>query len=301
MLSFKPISPQDYNQLFPIIEQTAEPICDICFSNMYGWAVRYNTSWTIAGTQTLVIRFTRPGRSTPPYLCPFCNDNESWSLAINQLSADAHEGGYPLHFMGVTEGCRNRLELLHPGRFAFSYKDGFQDYLYRTADLAELRGKKYQPKRNHINKFKSLYPEAQYQAISPADTEQIGRFADFWLSTHPDPTEDLHYENRVIHRLLEHYAELHLYGGFITLNQEVIAFTLGAPITPNVLDVQIEKARPDIEGAYTMINNCFAASLVQKYEFLNREEDLGLPGLRQAKQSYKPVRLLAKGSAVEID
>ena len=90
--------------------------------------------------------------------------------------------------------------------------------------------------------------------------------------------------------------ELGLRGGLLRVNGEIVAFTIGEPVNEDTFVVHIEKAFPEIQGAYPMINQQFVTNACQEYQYINREEDTGAPGLRKAKQSYRPVFMVDKGS-----
>ena len=301
MTPFRLIDVADRPTLFPYIDYAAEPICDISFANLYGWALRYETAWAIGGTQTLVIRFRSPRRSHPVYLCPFCCNDNSWTKTIEELMEISEQEDYPLVFMGVTPGCKERLERLFPNEFVHIQDDDYIDYVYLRDKLARLNGKKLQPKRNHINRFVAKYPNYRYRPITTGDLGRVALFADAWLE-HAEETEgadsSLHMERRVIQRFLDNYEPLGMTGGLVEIDGEIVAFTLGSPITREVYDVHIEKARYDIDGAYTIINREFARSIPEQYIYVNREEDLGLPGLRQAKESYHPDIRLVKHTCI---
>ena len=98
---------------------------------------------------------------------------------------------------------------------------------------------------------------------------------------------------------LHHFDSLGLIGGGLRVDNEIIAFSFGAPINHNTFGVHVEKADVNFDGAYTVINQEFASHLPEQYTYVNREEDLGIPGLRQAKLSYQPTILLEKSAAIK--
>lgn len=118
-----------------------------------------------------------------------------------------------------------------------------------------------------------------------------------WLEQH-GAEEDEAIEREVIRCFLRDFTALGLSGGLLRVGGEVVAFTLGSPINATTFDVHIEKANRDYDGAYTMINKCFASTIPEQYTYVNREEDLGIEGLRKAKLSYKPELVLPKIAAV---
>ena len=111
--------------------------------------------------------------------------------------------------------------------------------------------------------------------------------------------ENIRNERRALTYALHHFEELDLTGAVISVDGKIAAFTFGAPISHNTFGVHYEKADINIDGIYSAINQEFASHLPEQYIYLNREEDLGIPGLRQAKLSYHPVLLLEKTKAIK--
>lgn len=294
---FRPITIEDRTQIFNNIYQCADPICDLSFANLFAWSLVYDTQWAIGGQHTLVIRFRSSRREHPIFLCPFCSCDNSWTEAVAQLQDLAQREGYPLVFMGITPRSQEKLERLYRGQFQFIQDEAYCDYIYLREKLATLAGKKLQPKRNHINRFLKSYPNYEFRKVTPDDLPRIGAFADLWLEQ-SDRSENLIYENQVIHRMLDYYEALELLGGVLLVDDQIVAFSLASPITSDTYDIHIEKALSSVEGAYTMVNREMARLIPESYLYLNREEDLGLAGLRQAKESYQPELKLLKQTAI---
>ena len=189
-----------------------------------------------------------------------------------------------------------RIEEWYPGKFNIEYNRDEADYLYEYKTLAELKGKKLHGKRNHINRFEENYPDYIYEAIDEGNYMECVELAYNWeQDNNPEGSEDKQYERAIIETALNNMKELGLKGGLIRVDGRVIAFTLGEPINDKCFVVHFEKAYADIQGAYPMINREFVRRELKGYKYINREEDLGIPGLRHAKTSYQPVRLVDKG------
>ena len=166
-------------------------------------------------------------------------------------------------------------------------------------DLAELKGKHYQPKRNHVNKFRKEY-RYNYEPLTPDLIPVCLQFESEWCMKHGYiENENIRNERRALTYALHHFEELDLTGAVISVDGKIAAFTFGAPISHNTFGVHYEKADINIDGIYSAINQEFASHLPEQYIYLNREEDLGIPGLRQAKLSYHPVLLLEKTKAIK--
>ncbi len=297
LLQFRPITLGDRETIFPIIYRDDKAICDLSFTNLYGWSERYETSWTLYEKEVLIIRFRSPLRSHPVFLLPYCTQKALWVQAINTLIAYSESEGFPLICMGVTEGCAQSVEESFSQDFQFFWDENYADYIYLRERLVSLSGKKLQSKRNHINKFKKLYPHYEYRPFTADQRELYKEFSDEWAGSNTD-RDGVIEENRMIHRILDASDELQLLGGALFLGNRIVALTLGSPINHNTFDVHVEKADTNIEGAYTMINNEFAKRIPEHYIYINREEDLGITGLRFAKGSYQPEHRLYKGTAL---
>lgn len=268
----------------------------MAFANLYGWAVKYETCYAIAD-DTLFIRFTSPARSHPAFLIPIMRGGGCVDASLDRLKNEAELGDYPLVIMGITPLCREHLEAVSPGAFTFLEDEGNADYIYLRERLVSLSGKSLQSKRNHINKFEKLYPDYSYEPMTKANSAECLAVEQEWLRQHgTEEGEDK--EQEVIQRLFDHFDELALSGGILRVAGRVVAFTLGSPINQTTFGVHIEKADRDYEGSYTMINKLFASTIPEQYVYVNREEDLGLEGLRKAKLSYKPETILQKIAAV---
>ena len=268
----------------------------MAFANLFGWAVKYETCYAIAD-DTLFIRFTSPTRSHPAYLIPIMRGGGCVDASLDRLKNEAELGGYPLVIMGITPLCREHLEAVSPGVFTFLEDEGNADYIYLRERLVSLSGKSLQSKRNHVNKFEKLYPNYSYEPMTKANSAECLAVEQEWLRQHgTEEGEDK--EQEVIQRLFDHFDELGLSGGILRVDGRVVAFTLGSPINETTFGVHIEKADRDYEGSYTMINKLFASTIPEQYVYVNREEDLGLEGLRKAKLSYKPETILQKIAAV---
>ena len=188
------------------------------------------------------------------------------------------------------------LEQIYPGRFAIRYYRDSADYVYETKKLISLSGKKYHGKKNHINKFKKLYPDWSYETISSENVEDCFQMALEWRRQNGcEDDEEKSAEMCVTLNALRLLEELKLRGGLIRAGGKVVAFSIGEPVCDDTMVVHIEKAYADLQGAYPMINQQFLEHEASQYRYVNREEDLGEEGLRQAKESYHPVFLVEKG------
>lgn len=214
---------------------------------------------------------------------------------LEALIKDAEEMGAKLRMLGVCVGMKADIEAAMPGRFTFTEDRDYFDYIYLRTDLATLKGKKFQAKRNHINKFKKQYPDYEYKPLTPDLVPECLKLEEEWCrANNCEEQLALGAERKSMTYALNHMEALGLTGGVLHVNGKIAAFTYGAPINHETWDTCVEKADTGIEGSYAMINYEYANHIDEQYIYVNREEDLGPEGLRKAKLSYQPVILLEK-------
>ena len=271
----------------PILSASDSMACEYSFTTIFMWRKYYHNRIARYG-QYLFVKSSEEGHS---YLLPQGGDLKE---GISILRAYVHGQGHPLVLFGEDEQMKRRLQSLFPGEFIFEPSPEDFDYLYLTADLAGLAGKKYHAKRNHISAFSAKY-DWSYERICERNLSEVEEMAREWCRQRGNcEDKGLRSENCAIREALRHRDVLSLRGGLIRAEGKVVAFTFGSPINDNVFDIHVEKALADYAGAYAVINREFAARELSHYRYINRENDLGLEGLRRAKRSYHPAILLEK-------
>ena len=172
------------------------------------------------------------------------------------------------------------------------------DYLYEIETLAELKGKKYQAKRNHINRFQEAWPNWRTERIGPDNLAVCRELTHKWCAEH-EAEGDL----RALEKAFLHYDELEFEGIVLFADDQTpVGFSMGNRISRDTFDVNFEKAFADVQGAYPLVNREFARMIRERHpeiRYLNREDDMGIEGLRKAKESYHPI-FLEKYIAREI-
>jgi hypothetical protein len=168
------------------------------------------------------------------------------------------------------------------------------DYIYRRANLATLHGKHLDAKRNHIHRFRAEHPDFEYRPLTPEYFDECRRLTEIWQARtkFKGNSDTIDVEKQVMETIFSNWDALGMIGGSIFVDGSMVAFTYGSAVTTDTLDVCVEKADRHVEGAFAIINQQFAEHLPEQYIYLNREEDMGIPGLRQAKLSYHPEILL---------
>ncbi len=195
---------------------------------------------------------------------------------------------------------KQTLEELFPNTFAFSYNRDYSDYIYLVEDLMYLKGKKFHGKRNHINQFLKNN-EFTYEPMTPENIPECREMNEKWKEQNDSgDSRSLETELRAVDMAFRYFEKFGFVGGLIRIRGEVAAFTIGERLNSDTFVSHIEKAYHDIQGLYPMINQQFALNCMEGYKYVNREEDMGVEGLRKAKLSYNPVIILEKNEAVLI-
>ena len=299
MLTFECPQFEDRQWVQPLLSAEADPACEYSFASIYLWSRAWPQQIARCGGRLLV---RIQGKLGLCYLYPA--GSGPLSAAVDALAQDAVGNGVPLTLVCVTEEQRAALEEACPGRFAFEEdRDGF-DYLYDINRLADLPGKKLHAKRNHIRRFDDQFPDWLLEDITPANVPECVELERQWAALRQEAAgEDgntVSEETVAVIEALYHMDKLGLEGALIRADGSPVAFSLGGLITPEVFDVNFEKSFGDIQGAYPAMNREMARLVRARHpqvRWLNREDDLGLEGLRRAKLSYYPDLLLEKYTA----
>lgn len=265
--------------------------CELTFGNIYLWSRFYETGFAIV-EDTIVF-----GEVDGVYSYSFPVGPGDLKRAVDALMDHCRENNAVFQLHNVTGEEFEKLEEIYPGRFEIAYEREYADYVYETEKLAKLSGKKYHSKKNHVNKFMSLYPDWSYEPITKENVEECFQMALRWRKENGcEEDEEKNAEMCVSLNSLRLFEELGFVGGVLRVNGKIVAYTVGEPSTKaDTMIVHIEKALSEVQGAYTVINQQFALHQGQGYTYLNREDDVGDEGLRKAKLSYKPVFLIEKG------
>lgn len=297
MINFRKIEINDKTLYNEKLHAKNTRSCQYGFSNLFMWGVQ-----EIAFLHDHIVLYSR-------FDChcfyPFpigCGDKKA---VLDAIFTDAKERGVCPCLTGVHEEDRKTLETLYPNQFYFHADRSNYDYVYDINDLADLKGRKLHRKRNHLKHFKKNHPDYVVSPITPENIERVRAFVADWykLKLEENPNGDYHHEQAALEKAFTYYDSLSMEGLLLEENGKVLGFTMASPLSSDTFDVHYEKARGDIDGAYTTINSEFANYIRGKYpniKYLDREEDMGIPGLRKAKMSYFPHHLVKKYKAFPL-
>ena len=291
-MNFKAVTIEDKKIMEPYLVSNPYGICDFSFANIFIWQETYHTSYTIH--KDFLILQSAPKGKTPAFLMPLGQGD--LGAVLKDLSAFARESFGAFKMLSITEQMAGEITPLLPDDFSVHNDNAFCDYIYLSENMIHLIGKKLSAKRNHINKFLSLYEDYEYVEIAEDNLAQCREVNNKWCQERGcNKTET---DFCAVSKALDNWTALGIKGGGLIVNGEMAAFTFGQPNNSEVFDIIIEKALATVEGAYPMINREFATRECANYPYINREEDMGLEGLKKAKLSYHPYKLLYKGMGV---
>ncbi len=292
MLDFTDLCLEEREKLDPYLLADGSIQSDRCFSSLYIWSEHYKLKKCIKDG-FLFLRAENGDELL--YYMPL-GEGDILS-AVKQIKADAAANKRPYSIVLITETRKAEFDRLD-GYTVTEDRAEF-DYIYDSAKMIDLSGKKLHGKRNFINRFLSEYQGRWvYEDVSSQrNREDILSFMREWCESRGD-SDDYTYEYSAIIRALDNWKTLKMRGGLIRIDGKVIAFTMATNQGDNVMDILIEKADGNITGAYQMINNAFASLHCREVKYINREEDLGIEGLRISKLSYQPAFLTKKYVAI---
>lgn len=276
----------------------------LSFSSLYMWRDINEMSWEIFGDYMCIVGMAYL-EMDKDIILPFMQmpltrtgsyDTEKLRETVLMAKEKIEDAGYPFTMRLVPFPLVEELEKAFPGQLTVKADRDNYDYLYDRMQLIELKGRAFHKKKNHMNYFMKNY-QYEYKEMTSdmADDAMrfIGEFNDRKETT-PYERELLLMEERAMRDVFEHLETAGYKGGVIYIDGRIQALSVGGQICPNTFGVHIEKANTEYRGLYQVINKEFCMHMDPSVKFMNREEDMGLPGLRKAKLSYQPVKLVEK-------
>ncbi len=292
MIDFQTPTLKDKAWIDDLLARASERGCDYDFGTIYTWH-RYYEIRVAEVEGCLAVKYG--SGSYGAYLFPVGGNRRKAVLALEK---DAAENGVPLRFYSVSRENVEFLEKEFPDQFTAVLDRAGQDYLYEINNLCELAGRKYHGKKNHVNRFMKDNPDWRFEEMNPDNIAECKEMDKVWVRQNQGfgGEDSIEGETEALTLCFNEFRELGLEGGVLRVKGRVVAFTIGEPICAgDTYDVHFEKAFADVAGAYSVINQQFARWVREHHpeiKYLNREDDLGIEGLRQSKESYHPAILL---------
>ena len=299
---FKDIDMESRELLNPYFDLVDYEACEYCFNTLYMWQHLYKTGYYIGdGFAVIVAEYEGNTFSILPLA-----KKEDMPRVIKFVIDYFEKEQKKIYFRGITKEVVDYLKENYPDKFDYTEERDLFDYVYDGASMRELKGRKNVKKRNHINYFLKEYESRfEYRLLDENDFDACLKLVEEWTSNKEENgqvDEEMEEELIGIKKLFNSFPvikdKLKIAGIFIDGKLE--AFTMGEYLNPNMALIHIEKANPSIRGLYPYINQQFLVNEFSDVEFVNREEDLGIEGLRKAKLSYHPVKFVEKYTVREV-
>lgn len=288
MDDFKPIALEDKNIINEVFAADPPAISEFTFTNLFIWRHRYKPRWKFRKDCLFIIFEASPGK--PVGLPPVGPGDKRAALAelmdfLQRTTSRPRIERVPEVYLEAHVDQKRFLAVEDPDN---------SDYVYLAGDLINLSGRKYHSKRNHLNRFLRTYGYS-YRNLDPEFIECFLELQEQWCQLKncaQDPS--LLTEDYAVREALTHFEDLDYVGGAILVEDKVEAFSLGELLNPDTAVIHIEKANPKIPGLYAAINQMFCKNAWSGTTYINREQDLGIDGLRRAKRSYHPHQMVRK-------
>lgn len=298
MIDFNPVALEQKAFYEQYLYDGAERGCEYSFVNVYLWGQQ-----NLSVLHDHVVFFCKFGGHSA-YRYPLGTGDKK--VVLDAIIEDSKERGVPCRIGGILADEREQMEKQYPGRFIYKSNRDSHDYVYLIDDLADLKGKKLRNKRNHCYRFEDAVPNFTVQPLTEDNLSSVRQMLSDWYKDkqQPDKPDNFKMEQIAFERAFAHYRELGMDGLILLDGSNVLGFTMGSQMSPDTFDVHFEKAIADIQGTYAVINREFAKYIRNKYpevRYFNREEDMGIEGLRKSKLSYNPHHMVEKYWATLVE
>ncbi len=289
MLDLKNINIQDREAFVSLLKKTEFENSEFSFANIFIWQKSFDIK-LFNDEDTIYISSTIPSTGEYVHFQPICIDQQDFKIVYNNIKEDIESHGGKFCIASANDYC---VEIIKENLPELSIEEipDMYDYVYLTEDLSELKGKKYHKKRTHINKF-NKEKEYEYRKIDNTNKHHCLDIVNKWIE---DFGSDPYNEKSAVELAVKYFDELMLFGAIIYVDDEPAAFTVAEALTDDMALIHLEKATFEHRGVYPIINQQFVIrELLGRFKYINREEDMGIEGLRQAKQSYYPYKMVKK-------
>jgi hypothetical protein len=301
-LHFNKIALTDLPKIKSIVEKTPYRSCQLSAGGLYCLSEKYSTEVSFSNDFLFVKQRRREVGQC--YFMPVGAGNLP-EAASRLLTYHAKTHGGDLTIWGLADDMLSDFRSAS-SRFAAAELTPDRDwaeYIHLSSSLLTLAGKRLQPKRNAVNQFLRSYGRYTYEPISPSNLSEVSAFQQLQLEAErareksARRLELLEEENRAIALAAAGWEAIGLTGGLIRIDEKVAAFAIGCPINADTFDVMFESAEHRYNGIFQVVEQELIRRQLGSFLYVNREEDLGIPGLRFAKQGLRPDILLMKHSA----
>lgn len=292
-MTFKPITPRDAASLKSFFAHQRYTLSAYSLPSILVWSNKTSQPYGAVLDDALIVYLEFPNDKSKRHLAlPISVEADFSPEQLRELALQHGFNRYcfiPEDYVNHFE--KNRIESL----FAVEEDKKYEDYVYRTEDLATLAGSRYAGKRNLIRQFHQQYvlrQRVKTEMARPGVSSECITFVEKWCEErdcNEKQDEELMCEKQAMINALEHLDQLDMPGVLIRVDGEVSAVALSSYLTDSMGALHFEKAFARIKGLYQYLDNICAKTLFESYKYINKESDMGMPGLLKAKKSYHPV------------
>lgn len=297
MIHFKPVTIADKPLINRYLREFGSSSCQHSLYLLTGLSIKYGDEYAIIDDCLYIHRKKLDTDKNRVYLAPLGNLEDDFKKRLDVLFEDAKSHNAKIMFFTVTEKFKTLLFENYPDVFESKESRDYDEYMYDTESLSILSGRALAPKRNRIRAFYSAYEgQIRIDNITNDNITDVLLFQKEWIESKLAEGYDemLERENEAIKFYLTNYDELEFKGIVVYIKGTIVGYAAGVSLNDECMDEVIEKGRKDITGIYQLLCNEFALLCCKGYKYINREEDLGVEGLRRAKTSYQPLFMLKK-------
>ena len=272
----------------PFFEMQHRRLCDCTIGSTMMWRDYFDNCFAIE-EDTLVFR-SRYLDGKYAFTFPI---GPNVDRMLDRVEEYCRKNDIDLEFCTVTPLDLELLKTRWPEAEVEETRDWF-DYLYESQKIVDFSGKKYAAQRNHINRFERDYPDWSFERMGVEHVKEVRDFFCELVEQRSKEGDTAREEEEKVFEVLDCFEEYGFLGGILRVGGKIVGLSLGE-IVRDTLFVHIEKANTELSGVYQKLVQCFAREFVnENVKYINREEDVGDPGLRKSKLSYRPLKLLEK-------
>ena len=302
MIELQEITLEKKEEINKYLRRKCSRNSEFTFTNLFMWRKSYDMKYAIINDMLCIMPQHKGGPRSATFPVGFMKEDGSVGdivPVINTILDYFKEIGSEPLIRLYDEETVQRLTLEFPGKFLITEDVNYFDYVYSVKELTALSGKRFHSKKNHVNQFKKLY-NWEYQTLTAENAEECLDVFEQWYLSKKDEIEGIDEEEEAVRELFVNWKNLDVRGGCIRVDGKMIAFSVGEPLCGKMAVIHLEHADVDYQGSFAIMNQQFLENEWQEFEFVNREEDMGIPGMRRAKESYRPIFMIKKYVATLI-
>lgn len=291
-IELKPVTLETLPLLKKKISTLQDGDCNLALVSVIGRSAEYKIKYAEVDGE-VVLNWQPYSECPPAYVVPW--NSPKIGDILPKLECQCKNCKEPLLLFGrFTEMTEHVQKLFRYRNFITVSSNSWWDYLYEKERFFTLEGRKLNGKRNFNKRFNNAYPHAEFVALNTSTIPLAREFLAKWYENRGEMDEGLIAEKEAINLAFDHWDDFELIGGILKEGDKIFGFTYGSGVYEDIFAVHIEKADRNIVGAYPALAVALAKMLPEKYKILNREEDLGVPGLRKAKEDWFPSGVIRK-------